>query len=698
MTFLNPWALGIGAAAVSLPVVIHLLTRPRPVRLPLSTIKFVFEAVQQKRAVFKLRDWIVLALRMLAVCLLAWAFARPLTGAKPLIAATAPPGSTARVVIVDQSQSMAAVSGGSAAFDRARPVAAKFLAYQPSLQANLILVAARARSTFAGMSANVGAMREELETAKPRAERLDVQAALNTAAEMLSKVPNDTRRELVVISDFQRTNWVSADFSPLPKGTLIQLESVAAKQTPANMAITRVSARGRVEQGRDVQLEADVANFSPTPRQATVEVTFGQSIERLSGLCPPGVTTTLSAHTILRDAGWQMGQARLVGIDDALPADDTRPLVLHVRPMPTYALITREPATPRPTSSHFLERALVPHKSDDASKAEHVVRIDPLKFDRDAISRAAAIVLDHPGKLPQEQIVLLAGLLRRGRGVFYVAAEPADATNLKALADAAGADLKMPVEFQPPPVGKERRDLFLAEVKRDQPPFDEFGETLPAVIGKLRFNGGLASRRLETGLIDEVLATYSDRSACLVVTSCGAGALAVLNADLTTSSLPGSTLFVPLVGETIGRLLSQHHEQAIQCGEPMTAYLPTDAGAVAGLELVGENPSTEEIGSLIEEGGSVLWRCPQAPPPGVYRVKRGDATVFAIASAIPAQESDLATLDPALFTTRLSGGRAVNYQASADSQDQKDDAWALILVWCSACVLGELVVLKAFRT
>ena len=36
MNFINPWALAIGAAAVALPVVIHLLTRPRPIRLPLS--------------------------------------------------------------------------------------------------------------------------------------------------------------------------------------------------------------------------------------------------------------------------------------------------------------------------------------------------------------------------------------------------------------------------------------------------------------------------------------------------------------------------------------------------------------------------------------------------------------------------------------------------------------------------------------
>src|SRR5215510_14874453 len=117
MNLLNPWALGIGAAAVTLPVVIHLLTRPRPIRLPLSTIRFVHEAVQQKRAVFRLRDWIVLLLRTAAVALLAWAFARPLTGAKPLIAAAAPPGATARIVIVDQSQSMAAIAGGSSSWD-----------------------------------------------------------------------------------------------------------------------------------------------------------------------------------------------------------------------------------------------------------------------------------------------------------------------------------------------------------------------------------------------------------------------------------------------------------------------------------------------------------------------------------------------------------------------------------------------------
>src|SRR5271163_4144001 len=115
MDLLNPWAIGLGAAAIAAPIVIHLLTKPRPRRLPLSTIRFVRDAVRQRRARYRLRDLIILLLRAAAVCLLAWAFARPLIGARPLQAAA--PGNAVRIVILDRSLSMAAVSGGIQAFE-----------------------------------------------------------------------------------------------------------------------------------------------------------------------------------------------------------------------------------------------------------------------------------------------------------------------------------------------------------------------------------------------------------------------------------------------------------------------------------------------------------------------------------------------------------------------------------------------------
>ena len=47
MSFLHPWAWAAGAAAALVPIAVHWLTRPRPTRMPLSTLRFVREAVQQ---------------------------------------------------------------------------------------------------------------------------------------------------------------------------------------------------------------------------------------------------------------------------------------------------------------------------------------------------------------------------------------------------------------------------------------------------------------------------------------------------------------------------------------------------------------------------------------------------------------------------------------------------------------------------
>ena len=122
MNFLHPGFLVVGLT-VSLPVLIHWLTRPRPVRLSLSTVRFVMQAVQQRRARHRLRDWLILLLRTLAIALLVWAFARPLWGQKPLVS-PAEAGDGVRIVIVDQSASMGAAVHGVTAFEKARPLAA----------------------------------------------------------------------------------------------------------------------------------------------------------------------------------------------------------------------------------------------------------------------------------------------------------------------------------------------------------------------------------------------------------------------------------------------------------------------------------------------------------------------------------------------------------------------------------------------
>src|SRR5262249_37949905 len=382
---------------------------------------------------------------------------------------------------------------------------------------------------------NTAALREDLSRAAVRPERLNAQAAVNKAAELLAvPVEPGRRRELVVVSDFQRSNWANVDLSVLPTDTVIQLESVAPAEAVVKLAVMRVGTPGRVEQGRDVRIEVEVGNFSPAARQVQVEVTVGDSVSRAEGLCPSGIRTTLAVEVPPRGTGWQVGTARILDAQDALPADDARPFVLDVRPPPSYVLLTRQRPEEKPASGYSREGALSPLAPGPGQPAARVPRLDPGQPDDAALAAADVIVLDHPGRLGGDVVRRLVALLKRGRGMLYVAAEPPDASNLGLLAEAAGSDLRMPVEFVPPAARQRRRDLFLASVRHGQSPFAAFGESSAWADG-LRFGGGLATRRRDEGLADDILAGFGDRSACLVVTNCGDGTLAVLNADLMAS-------------------------------------------------------------------------------------------------------------------------------------------------------------------
>jgi hypothetical protein len=705
MTFLHPWAMVIGALAAGLPVAIHFLTKPRPVRMQLSTVRFVREAVRQRRSWNRLRDIVLLTLRTLAILAIALAMARPQWGNRSLVS-NVQGADAVRVVVLDVSQSMAATDGAVEQIERGRTLAADYLRYRPGLSANLIVAGARAEAVFDGPSANFEALREELARRRPLPQRLDVVRALDAAAKILAPVSADDhrRRELVVVSDFQRSSWTKADFSVLPVDTQIQLESTAPVQPLPNVAILRVEAKTVRSVGAAAQLEIEVGNYSPIARKVAVDVAVGDTTRQVSGLCPAGQASVLTGEINIRGTGWQSGEARLAGIDDALAADNVYPFVVHVRPKPTYALVTRQSAAQRPSSSHFLECALVPDGQAKEKASATLLRLDPSSADRAALASADLIVVDHPGGLSEETGRLLAGLMRRGRPILYVASELTDATNLKRIAEFAGSGLQMPIEFIPPPAGQMRRDLLYISVKRDSPVFRVFGDSLDAVLGRLRFAGGLSSRRLGNGLDSDILAAYSDGSAGLLLTMSDAGALAVINADLGASSLPKTAAFVPMLNELVTEMLDRGREaDSAFCGEPLVAQLPGDAGPTTGLRIEGPEARGSEAGSdakgeLVDEAAGTVWRWASPTTPGVYAILRNEAPVFSFAVHVPPEESQLESIKPEVLTGRLASGRNIVFHAAEDSATRPDDFWWWLAAACVLCLLGETSALLTFRT
>ncbi|AMV20530.1 vWA domain-containing protein [Planctomyces sp. SH-PL14] len=715
--FLHPWAISIGAAALAAPFLIHWLTRPRPTRIPLSTVRFVLEIVQQRRSRSRLRDWIVLLCRAAAVILLALCLARPLTGQRAAAAKAAQENaSTVRVVLLDVSQSMGATAGGIQAIERARPIAARSLTFEANTHANLILAAAAAQPVLDRPSTNFSALTDEIARARPLPQRIQVQEALNAAAEMLTRAGSElSRRELVVISDFQRNNWATADFSVLPLKTEIRLESVAPEKSEPNLGLVGVRPQGRVERGRPFRLEVEIENSGTAARPVSVDARIGEKTVRLQGSAAANGRSILVAETDLPTDGWALGEAKLVGIEDALAEDNSRPFVVHVHAPPGMLLLTRQPAGSKSLSSYFVERAILSKSGSGErdSAYEAVVRMDPARVDRETLQAADLILLDHPGKLPEPTVDLIAALLHRGRGLLYVSAEPADAVNLKRLEAAAGSGLQMPVEFSPPPAGAQRRNLFLSDIRRRQPPFTIFGDEATALFSSLRFDGGLATRPVAGALAEDVPARFNDQSAGLVVTACGAGALAILNAELKNSTLPASPAFVPLMGELVTHLLGRDRaEESVQSGEPLAAALPPSASPLAGLRIEpvrvdparvgGAAPGADlevgSLGELREDVAGILWQSPAAGVPGVYAVKRADATVFALASALPAEESDLETLASDVLTTRLAGGRDVTFHSGLPDDEPRDRIWSWLAVACVGFLLAEMGSLIVFRS
>jgi hypothetical protein len=707
--FQNPWAILIGVVAAGLPVAVHFLTRPRPVRMPLSTLRFVHEAVLHRRTRHRLRDALVLTLRTLAVLLVACAVARPFLGQAGL-SAVDEQADAVRVVVLDVSQSMGATNHGIESFERARPLAARHLEYRRGMKADLILAGARPVSVFTRASSNFSVLRDELSRAKLQPEKLAVQEALNLASEIIAREEASPvlRREVLIVSDFQRSNWGAADFSVLPSGTRIELASVAPAEPLPNLAILRVAAQGRAEIGRDLRLEVEVGNFSDSPQTVTVEVVLGEATAQLSGLCGANSKTVLTGDLALREAGWQTGEARLLGVSDALAADNVRACVFDVRPAPRLALVTREPATKRPSASYFIERAISPVEGTSgdvaadlsAATGDGLARLDPARLDRDVIGSVDLLIVVQPGRLPEDSINQLASVIRRGRGVLYVASDAADAANLRLIAGATTGMLKFPAEFAPPAAKQPRRNLFLVNVQQDQPPFQIFGDELPALLETLRFSGGLDSRRVEGALAEDILAQFNDQSVFLASATLEAGAFVVLNADLSASNLPMSPLYVPFVGELVQKLLGQGRRAGeIACGEPFALMLPPDAAAAAELSMAGPRAGEPVAGDLSDDGAGVLWKGDSAGGPGVYRVLLKGTPIYAVAATIPAAESDLRSVPAKVFEERLAGGREVRYRSLTRSgSEEHDTAWSWLAVACVICLLGELAALKSFNT
>ncbi|HEX9728314.1 MAG TPA: BatA domain-containing protein [Gemmatimonadales bacterium] len=225
MGFLQPLAL-LGLAAAGIPALLHLLQRRTPPTVPFPAVRYLAETERRHSRRLKLRNLLLLLLRMALLACIAVAAARPV--------ARLPfgdlHGPSALAVVVDNSLSSAAVQGGrrvlDALTDRARGVFGRTASGD-----HLWLVLAD------GIPRRVTRIEAllALDSLRPAGVRLDVADAVRAAARVVADDP--LPGEVVVVSDLQRG---AVSSGPLPPARTL-VAGVPAPPENRGIAAVRIT-------------------------------------------------------------------------------------------------------------------------------------------------------------------------------------------------------------------------------------------------------------------------------------------------------------------------------------------------------------------------------------------------------------------------------------------------------------------------
>lgn len=201
MTFLNP-AILIGLAAATIPVIIHLLNLRKLKKIEFSTLIFLKELQKNKIRRVKLKQWLLLALRVLIILLIVTAFARPtLEGVS--IGGTTSAAKTTALFILDDSFSMSVVDQNGSYINQAEQTIKILLSnFEEGDEAGLILVSGDIEGEVA-VTTNINSVAEKLQNINVSDASGTINSALIKASNLILESKN-FNKEIYLLSDFQK--------------------------------------------------------------------------------------------------------------------------------------------------------------------------------------------------------------------------------------------------------------------------------------------------------------------------------------------------------------------------------------------------------------------------------------------------------------------------------------------------------------
>lgn len=727
LSFLTPLFLA-GFLAVAVPIIIHLVRRYRGKLIEFPSLMFLRQLPVQAIRRRTIRDWPLLLMRIGALILIALAFARPVLQLGSEEDGTIQDALREVVIVLDRSWSMDRGERWERAIDEARSTLGSLVTPD---RASLVVFDG-VGSVIVEPTLDPGRVRAALDTIRPGWGGTQIGAGLQAAGGIL-QASDRSRREIVLISDFQRRGWEDGPRDRLPEGTVLNTTDVGDDGL-GSMIVSEVTLEHTFTEGRQrVRPVARVirqGEQAPSRAEIFLELD-GQETERQSVEIVSEGAVSVSFDPITLPEEGIRGAIRLEPESGESAMEPFR-FVMSPNEILSVLLVEGTGGAGGDAAPYLRSALTVSGGSPVQVETRRTAAFSPAELE------GIDLVILNDIPLPSGASgTVLQDHVREGGGLLVVTGPESAPDEWSSAWDS----------FLPGSPGDviERdpaRGASLAQVDRDHPIFTLFRGAGGSGLGTPRFfryrelDLPAESSRTPPETTDEmdedgprVLARFDDGSPALAQRIVGAGRVLLWTSTLDNewSDFPLHLVFLPVVREVVQFTAARRESVPyFSVGQPLDSrFLLIEAGIISEGQdfpetgttgVVDESPVLGLLAGpdgtgldLTGAGGELL----QLSAPGFYEVRpagEGSVTQWVLAVNADVREADPARMDPeelvlavaptaaaepdeTMAQNSLTGdlSEGTDLRTVLEEGERRQGVWRLLLLGAILLLLGETI-------
>ncbi|MFN3134465.1 MAG: vWA domain-containing protein, partial [Candidatus Kryptonium sp.] len=540
MTFLNPTFL-FALFASAIPVLIHLFNLRRLRTVEFSSVKFLKELQRSRIRSLKIKQIILLIVRVLAIVFLVLAFSRPVIKGyffNPIVAGQA---KSSVVIILDNTLSMASIDEKGRFINQAKAIAQRITdLLTESDEFALIRLSEIPEVATGGFVHNTSFLRKLIDETEFTYTHKKLADAFAVAGEIIEKAKN-LNREVYVISDFQKGEFALGDTinrkSKLPPDVRVFMINVG-EFMGQNFSIDKVDVKNRIIfPGRVLELETTVSNHSQSNVSNYVVSIFlnGRRVAQKGVNLKHQSSQTVNFNILTEDlSGFVDGFVEIE--DDNFNFDNRRYFTLFI-PSEVKILLVGDDDNLR-----FIKLAFSTVQEIYKKSFFKLTQVSPQSISQVNFSDFDVVFLVKPSQIEIETSRRLKNFISGGGALILFVGGNA---NFKNLNQSFNAIFELP-EFD----GVVKQRMLFSRIDLNHPIFEGVFTEAPRKFDSPEFREYV---RFKTNYGFRTVIEFTDGNPFLIEKNWNNGKILVFTSEPTdkTSDLPYKGIFIPLVFQSV---------------------------------------------------------------------------------------------------------------------------------------------------